>query len=320
MRILVTGASGLLGLNVALEAAGEHTVFGVVNTRPLETKEFHVLQANLLNKGEVERVFEASRPDWVIHCAALANLDACERHPTLAHKLNAELPGLIASTAKERGARLVHISTDAVFDGQKGNYKETDQPHPLSVYARTKLAGERAVAEAYPKVTDHAPSAATQASAAIIARVNLYGWGLSGKRSLAEFFFNNLQAGKSVMGFTDVYFSPLLANDLGNILLNMLAENLQGLYHVGSQKSLSKYEFGVKIAENFGFDPNLIRPTALADAGLGASRSPNLSLCVDKLIHNSSISIPKLSTGLSRFYALYQQGYPQSLKEMGISD
>ncbi|MEA2008671.1 MAG: SDR family oxidoreductase [Chloroflexota bacterium] len=302
MRILITGASGLLGLNLAVEAATEHEVFGVVNVHPLRGAGFTVLGSDLLAPGEVERVFEASRPDWVIHCAALANLDACESNPTLAQKLNAELPGMIAAAARETGARLVHISTDAVFDGQKGNYTETDEPNPLSIYARTKLAGEHAVAEAYP--------------AAIIARVNLFGWSISGKRSLAEFFFNNLKSSKSVMGFTDVFVNPLLANDLGEVLLSMLAENLHGTYHVGSKESLSKYEFGVKIAEKFGFDPALIRPTSVADANLGASRSPNLSLCVDKLIHSLTASTPKLSTDLDRFYELYQQGYPQKLRVM----
>ncbi len=306
MRILVTGASGLLGLNISLEAAKEHTVFGVVNTQPLRGDGFTVIQSDLLFPGEVERIFKAARPDWVIHCAALANLEACEHNPTLARKLNAELPGMIATAARKMGARLAHISTDAVFDGKKGNYTETDAPNPLSVYARTKLSGERAVADAYPQ--------------AIIARVNLFGWSISGKRSLAEFFFNNLQAGKTVMGFTDVFVNPLLANDLGEVLLSMLAENLHGLYHVGSQESLSKYEFGVKIAEKFGFDPALIRPAFLSKAGLEASRSPNLSLCVDKLIHSLTASTPKLSTDLDRFYKLYQQGYPRKIREMGISD
>jgi len=302
MRILVTGASGLLGLNLSLEAAKGHTVFGVVNTHSLKGKAFTVLQANLLAPGEIERVFEAAQPDWVIHCAALANLEVCERNPALAQKLNAELPGMIAEASRETGARLAHISTDAVFDGQKGNYTEMDEPNPLSIYASTKLIGERTVVDVYPQ--------------AIIARVNLFGWSISGKRSLAEFFFNNLQAGNSVMGFTDVFFSPLLANDLGRVLLSMLAENLHGLYHIGSRDNLSKYDFGVKIAGKFGFDSALIHPSSFADSNLEASRSPNLSLCVEKLILNLRASTPNLSTDLDHFYELYQQGYPQKLKQM----
>src|SRR3989304_788788 len=162
MRILVTGASGLVGLNLALEASQQHTVFGTVNAHRLQTTAFTVLQADLLAPGSVERVLDETRPDWVIHCAALANVDACEAYPALAVKLNSELPGELAYYAARAGARLVHISTDAVFDGERGEYTEQDQPNPLSIYARTKLEGERAVREAN--------------SGAIVARVNLFGW------------------------------------------------------------------------------------------------------------------------------------------------
>ncbi len=158
MRILITGASGLLGLNLALELCREHTVFGTANQHALHTDAFTILQADLLAPGALENLFEQSRPDWVIHCAALANLEACEADPALASQLNTELPRQLAQLCKENrrdvtrgGARLVHISTDAVFDGSRGNYTETDEPSPLGVYARTKLEAEWAVAEVRPQ-------------------------------------------------------------------------------------------------------------------------------------------------------------------------
>src|SRR4030067_2437700 len=115
MRILVSGASGLLGLNLALEASQQHTVFGTVNAHRLRTPAFTVLHADLLAPGSAEQVLDETRPDWVIHCAALANVDACEVDPALAVKLNRELPGELARDGARGGARLVHISTDAVF-------------------------------------------------------------------------------------------------------------------------------------------------------------------------------------------------------------
>ena len=302
MRILITGASGLLGINLALEAAGQHTVFGVVNRHGLRTEAFTVLQADLLEPGAVERVLDESQPDWVIHCAALANLEACEKHPALARELNTEVSRKLAAQCRNGGARLLHVSTDAVFDGQRGGYTEADSPNPLGVYSRTKLEAEHAVAEVYP--------------GAIIARVNLFGWSLTGKRSLAEFFFYNLQAGNNLMGFTDVYFSPLLVNDITHIFIKMLTKGLGGLYHVVSSESLSKYEFGVAIARKFGFDSELIAPRSVSDAGLRAARSPNLTLKVDKLIHALGETPPTISTAIERFYTLYQQGYPQMLSGM----
>ena len=300
MNILITGVSGLLGVNVALEAAQTHTVFGVVNRRPIKTQAFTVLQADLQKKGAVERILDETQPDWVIHCAALADVEACERDPELARALNSELPTQLARHVARGGARLLHVSTDAVFDGRQGNYGEEDTPNPLSVYAQTKLDGERMVLEANPD--------------AIIARVNLFGWSVSGKRSLAEFFFYNLQAGNRVKGFTDVYFCPLLANDMAGIFLRMLEKSLSGVYHVFSSTSTSKYEFGVAIARKFGFDPDLIAPISVAASGLSAARSPNLTMNVSKLIHSLGEVPPTISAGLKRFSRLYQQGYPQMLQ------
>jgi dTDP-4-dehydrorhamnose reductase len=304
MRILITGASGLLGLNLALETTRRHTVFGTVNLHALKTDAFTVIQTDLLAPGAVERLLESTQPDWVIHCAALANLDTCEADPLLAQQLNTDLPRTLASHVARSGARLVHISTDSVFDGLRGDYSEEDIPTPIGVYSRTKLNGELAVADVDPT--------------AIIARVNLFGWSLTGSRSLAEFFFNNLSLGKQVMGFTDVFFCPLLANELADIFVRMLEKNLRGLYHVVSSESLSKYDFGVHLAQRFNLDGSLINPTSVTQSGLKATRSPNLTLRSDKLARALGESLPRLSTGLDRLYTLYQQGYPHMLRSLEL--
>lgn len=304
MRILVTGASGLLGLNLALEASQAYEVWGQVNSHRLETTAFNVLPADLLAPAALERLLDAAQPDWVIHCAALANVDACEADPARARQLNSEVPAKLAALVARGGARLVHISTDAVFDGQRGGYTEADLPNPLGMYAHTKLEGERAVAAANPQ--------------AIIARVNIFGWSLSGRRSLGEFFFYNLNAGNRVRGFTDVIFCPLLVNDLGALLLQMLEKGLSGLYHVVASQCLSKYDFGLAIANRFGLDSRLISPSSVNDAGLAAVRSPNLVLRTDKLAGALGKLIPSVSTGIERFYTLYQQGYPQFLKGLAV--
>lgn len=302
MRVLVTGASGLLGLNVALEASRQHTVFGAVNRHRLRAETFTVLNADLLAPGAPERALAQAEPDWVIHCAALAGVDACEEAPDLARRLNAELPGSLAAAAARGGARLLHVSTDAVFDGRRGDYGEEDAPNPLSVYARTKLEGERAVAEADPQ--------------ALIARVNLFGWSLSGRRGLAEWFLARLQAGERTPGFVDVYFCPLLANHLADLFFRMLATGLTGLYHVVSSSCLSKHDFGVALARRFGLDESLIQPALVSEAGLPAARSPRLTLRTDKLRDALGAQPPDLEAGLEAFHRQYQDGYPQKIRAM----
>lgn len=304
MRILVTGVSGLLGLNLAMQASQSHEVIGVVNRNRLATAPFEVLAADLSSPETVEHVVAFSRPDWIIHCAAIANLEECEKNSTRAARMNTWLPGALAEYASFLGAKFLHISTDAVFDGERGNYTEGDAPNPLSVYALTKLEGEKAVLKAYPR--------------ALVARVNFYGWSLRGQRSLAEFFFNNLSLGQAVRGFTDVFFCPLLVNDLADLLLEMLRKDLSGIYHTVSSQCISKYDFGVSIANRFGLDAGLISPTSWKEGGLTARRSPNLTLNTQKLSAAIGRPLPGIESGIQRFFELYQDGYPALIREMEV--
>jgi len=213
-----------------------------------------------------------------------------------------ETPGRLASLAKQKGFRFLHISTDAVFDGRKGNYREKDEPNPLSVYAQVKLAGERAVAESNPE--------------ALIVRVNMFGWSPSGKRSLAEHFFYNLSSGKAVKGFTDVFCCPLLVNDLATILLEMIDKDMSGLYHVFSSECVSKYDFGLRLIRRFGFEENLLISSTIAESELVATRALNLSMNTDKLAQALGHSLPRVEPSLERFYRLYQEGYPQKIRDI----
>jgi dTDP-4-dehydrorhamnose reductase len=302
-RILITGASGLLGLNLALQTSHQHEVVGVVYRNHLVGAPFEQMSADLGSPEEVLRVLAFSRPDWIIHCAAMANLEECEKTPTRAARMNAWLTGFLAEQAGFLGARFLHISTDAVFDGERGNYREEDAPNPLSTYARTKLEGEQAALGGNPQ--------------ALVARVNFYGWSLRGQRSLAEFFYNALSAGQVVRGFTDIFFCPLQVNDLADLLLAMLESGLSGLYHTVSSESISKYAFGVAIAERFGLDAGLISPTSWRDGGLTARRSPNLTLNTEKLAAALGQLTPGINPGIERFYQQHQAGYPQQIQQLG---
>jgi dTDP-4-dehydrorhamnose reductase len=300
MKLLITGASGLLGINLATEAMRDHEVIGVDRGR-LKSAPFPIVRADLIQRNVMDSILDSTRPDWLIHCAALANLEKCEEDPIQAKNLNTDLPGELAQACVKRDICFVHISTDAVFDGaREGAYTEEDEPNPPGIYSRTKLDGERAVQEVNPQ--------------AILARVNFYGWSLGVRRSLSEFFVNNLSEGKHVNGFTDVVFCPMLVNDTARLLLEMLQKKLSGLYHVVGAQPMSKYHFGVEVARAFGLREDLISPRSVEGSGLTAKRSHNLWLSTHKLSTDLSHEIPAFSTGLAEFYTQYQQGYPQKIR------
>lgn len=299
-RILITGASGLLGINFAEEMANQYEIVAADRGK-LVNAPFKVLKLDLLEAGAVDSALDSAQPDWVINCAALADIDACEDHPDLARRLNTDLPAQFAKACKSRGISLAHISTDAVFDGRSFEfYTEEDTPNPLSVYSRTKLDGEQAVLIENPD--------------AIVTRVNFYGWSLGGRRSLAEFFYNNLSGQKSMSGFTDVRFCPMLVNDTARILVKMLGKGLHGLYHLVGPQAMSKYHFGVEIARKFGFKENEISPKSINTSSLIAKRSNFLCLSINKLCTDLDEVPPDFSTGLDEFYAQYKQGYPQKIR------
>jgi dTDP-4-dehydrorhamnose reductase len=305
-RLLVTGISGLLGLNLSVQAADRFQVFGVMRGSHAAAAgaPFQTILADLTCPGEIDRILDLAQPDVIIHCAALTDVDRCQADPAEAFRINTDLPGCLARAAKISGIQLLHVSTDAVFDGERGQYSEEDQPNPINVYARSKLTGEQAVAEANPD--------------ALIARVNFFGWSWQGQRSLSEWFFHNLSTGRPVNGFTDLIFCPLLVNDMTEIFFRMLDRRLSGLYHVVSAECQSKYSFGRMLARHFGFDENLISPASYQIAGLKAPRSPHLTLCADKLSTALGETMPGQEQAMRRYHELYCQGYPQVLSSVFV--
>jgi|Deesub1362A_J573_1020465.scaffolds.fasta_scaffold01365_2 dTDP-4-dehydrorhamnose reductase len=301
-RLLVTGASGLLGANVVLEATSRHRVMAVYHRHPLREDGWQALRADLGRPQEVARLFAEWKPEWVIHCAAEADVDRCERDPERAFQLNRDMARWVAEASRAAGARLVHISTDAVFCGDGDGYREQDEPQPINLYGRSKLAGERAVAQAYPQ--------------ALIVRTNFYGWGPGIKRSLAEWFLGKLRAGERCGGVVDVHVNLMLATDLASILLRMLERGLQGLYHVAGADCVSKFEFGQRIAEAFGLDGSLIEPISVADLDLAAPRPKHLCLRTERVERALGLAMPGLDEGLRKMRQQEGNGYAREIRAL----
>lgn len=299
-RVLVTGASGLLGANLIFAALERHDFVGVYHQHAMEIEGATLVSADLSQAGVARKMMQTYEPDWVVHTAAATNVEACEDDPEMAFRLNRDMTRFVAEAARDVGAGLIHISTDAVFDGQRGNYIETDAVNPLSVYARSKWEAEQAAADAHP-------------SAAIV-RTNLFGWNLQAKQSLAEMFLHNLEKGNHCRGFIDVHVTTILVNDLVEIIMKMIETGLAGTYHVGGGECLSKYEFGLRLAEIFGLDGTLIEPISVAQMNFKAKRGEQLCMQGGKIEGALGVELPSVSSGLQRFYDLRANGYVDRLK------
>ncbi len=232
----------------------------------------------------------------------MTNVDRCEQDEAGAYLLNREMARWVARASTEQGAQLVHISTDAVFDGRRGGYREEQRPHPINVYGRSKLAGEQAVKHAHPR--------------AIICRTNIFGWNALSKLSLAEWFLDSLESERRTPGFSDVWVTPLLVNDLAGILVQMLEADLKGTYQVVGADCVSKYEFGVRLARVFHLATELIEPVSVDEAQLRAPRPKRLCLDGRKAARALDLSLPRLNDGLKRFRALRDDGYRARLKSL----
>lgn len=266
-RWLVTGATGLLGSNAIVRLSGQHEVVGAARSRPSRYRG-DFIEADIEYEASRNGLIERASPNVVLHAAAMATIEACEDDPQRARAINVTAAADLAKQAETAGASFIYISTDAVFDGSKGSYRESDEPSPISEYGRTKLAGERAVLEA--------------STNALVARVNFYGWSPTGSRSLAEYFYNRLSRGEEAPGFEDTVVSTLYVDYLIDYLVDLVELRSRGLFHVASGEPISKYEFGRLIASSFGFDPSkVIR--AQSSSVLAVRRGSQMGLDVSKL-------------------------------------
>jgi len=292
---LISGVTGLLGANAFRVLEQAHEVLGTSRRRPRAIEPSAFVAADISDAVSRRDLIAQAAPDVVLHAAALSSIEACEQDPELAHKVNVEASADLAAQAARAGSRFIYISTDAVFDGERGGYWELDQVSPTTEYGRSKVAAERAVLAAHP--------------GAIVARVNFYGWSPTGTRSLAEFFHRNLAEGNSVKGFTDITVSTLYIDDLVDALVALDDARSSGVVHVVSSEPVTKFDFGRDLATLFGFDPELVQPAQSTDV-LAHARGSNISLDVTRFHALTAQVLPGQNDSMKRLKKAFDDGVP----------
>jgi len=286
LKILITGASGLLGAKVAELALGRgfDVYSGYLTQVPIFGKPVRV---DVSDRASVYNTIVGLKPDSVIHCAALTDVDRCEVEKELAIKVNAEGAGFVAEATRETKAHMIFISTDYVFDGSKGLYREGDEPNPVNFYGYSKLLGEKAVEKA--------------AEELLIARTSaIYGAKpASGKVNFALWLVDRLRSRQEAKVVVDQYVSPTLNTNLAEILLEACERRLSGLYHLAGAERFSRFGFAVKLAETFELNRNLIKEAKMSDMNWIAKRPIDSSLDVSKAMKDFKVKPMKLGEALS---------------------
>ena len=272
-KVLVTGGNGLLGTKMVglLLSEGRRPISA--SLEPDATNrflgEFPYFEVDITDGKEVIELFRRTQPEAVVHTAAFTAVDACETQKELSWQVNVVGTANVARACKEMGARLVHISTEYVFDGERGPYTEEDMPHPISHYGLTKLESEKAVRECC-------------SNWAIARTTVLFGHSPNVRPSFVAWLVDKLSKGERVRVVDDQVGSPTLADNLAQMLLALLDSNCRDVYNTVGDSIIDRYTFSLAVADLFGLDPKLIDRIKTRELNQPAPRPLKAGLLMDK--------------------------------------
>ena len=302
MKAFITGLAGMLGCNIAYKLTNDYVLSGVdlvkVNMANVDSYDFDALDYKKLSD-----CLKEVKPDVIIHTAAAVNVDRCETEPDYAEKLNVKMTDNVCRAAKKVGAKVIYISTDAVFDGKDENlYCESDNVYPINIYGRTKLKGEDIV---------------KKNNKNLILRTNIYGFNIQDKNSFGEWIYTSLVAGKELNMFTDIDFSPILVNDLAEIIDLSIKKNISGLYHACGTGCISKYDFGLRLKDIFKIATGKVNKSCSDTFSFKAKRAKHMGMNNQKISKEIDYKIKTPEESIKEFYRLYENGYKEELIKFG---
>jgi dTDP-4-dehydrorhamnose reductase len=289
--VLVTGCNGLLGQKIINLLAGRQALdligTGLGYNRNPETKGYTYVSADITDPNAMRQIFEEYRPTDLIHTAAMTNVDACEKDPAACWKINVDAVQTLCALCRDFGAKLIHVSTDFIFDGKNGPYAEDAEPNPLSVYGRAKWEAEKIIM-------------ASNIPYAIARTILLYGVVYGQSRSnIALWVIQNLREGKKINVVSDQIRSPTLAEDLADGLVSILLKEKTGIYHLSGAEIMSILDLAYSVADFFGLDKSLITPILTSSLDQLAPRPPRTGFIILKAVLELGYNPRPLSVGLS---------------------
>ena len=263
--LLVTGASGFLGWNLCQVASATWEVFGTYYSHAVDLSGVTLTKVDLREYKQLKALFSTIKPDAVIHTAAASKPNYCQENPQKSYAINVTASVNIAQLCAEYQIPCVLTSTDLVFDGKHPFYQESDRVCPICIYGEQKVAAEQEMLSVYP-------------ATAVCRMPLMFGLPSPVANSFIQGFINSLKANQKLNLFVDEFRTPASATTATQGLLLAIEKQVQGILHLGGIERISRYEFGLLLAEVMQFPQDLIRPRNQADMTMIAPRSPDTSL------------------------------------------
>ena len=275
-----------------LGASSDHVVAGTYWARPPGDDGNSWWRVEITDTPTLESVFQQTHPDVVVHLAAIADIGAAERDPERATAVNATATSAIALLCERHGASLVFVSTECVFGGERGFYRENETPNPTTHYGRTKWEAEQEVAW-------------LAESWSVVRTSIVYGWPEPGRRNFAPWLIENLRSGQPYHAPTDVYRTPVYVEHLVDGIARTVERPSPGILHIAGRDWVSMHEFAAAIARGFGLDDGLVAPAGPDDLPRGAApaRPDRLGLDCRETMRRLGLEHPGLAEGIAALAA-----------------
>ena len=268
LKFLVTGSAGLIGQQVVKDLLKSNEVFSSYNDSMPEYGE--PVRMDLRDHKQISGVFDEKNPDVVIHLGAMTDVDLCESENRSASEINAKSTETIAKECSKQNSFLIYLSTDYVFDGNSGMYKETDTTNPIGYYGKSKLDGEISVQNS------SADYCITRTSTP---------FGLhSKKKSFPIWIIENLEQKNQINVLTDQITSPTYIPNLSKMLIEIAERKITGILHISGASNMSRYDMACMIADKFNYDQSFLKPATMNDMNWVAKRPKNSSLDISRAV------------------------------------
>ncbi|MDP4600451.1 MAG: SDR family oxidoreductase [Polaribacter sp.] len=292
-KIVITGSNGLLGqslLKLLLKEKNNYEVFGFSKgvNRSGRT-DFYFVSIDITNEENLKKELIKIQPDAIINTAAMTQVDDCEIHKEACDVLNIEVVKWLKEIAEIINCHVIQLSTDFIFDGKKGYYKETDEPNPLSYYGISKVKSEEILLNSKIDFT-------------ILRTILVYGkvYDMS-RTNIVLWVREMLEKGKEITIVDDQFRMPTYVEDLAMSCKLAIDKNATGIYHISSTKLMSVFEIAQKIADVFELDKNLIKPISSSTLNQRARRPAKTGFNLLKTTSELGLKVHSFEEDLQRF-------------------